>query len=391
MADTSVKFIHSAMAGAPVLSGTAGAAIAVLDACLVNGFGLISVDSVVIAGGVATVNKSTGHSFEVGSVALIAGATPAGLNGEQKVTAVTGTSFSFATALADQTATGTITAKLAPLGWTKPFSGTNLAAYKSSDPSATGCLLRLDDTSATNMRVVGYETMSDINTGTGPFPTATQRSGGSYWTKSSAAGSTAKNWILIGDGKLFYFANEVNPSSYAQGYWTYAFGDVVPTKSGDAFSCVLVADATDISINAPNQSKGLWYVDNTSSVDTYMPRSYTGTGGSVQVRKCAPSIAGSSASYTSGNYPSAQAFNYPNPADNGLYIVPLYLVEHVLVTLRGTAPGAYICPQTVADGQFAAKDTVTNVAAMSGRTLKALTCSNSARGVMFFDTTGPWR
>lgn len=65
----------------------------------------------------------------------------------------------------------------AAVGWTKAFSGTNMAAYKQSAGS-NQLYLRVDDTNATDARVVGYETMSDVNTGTGPFPTATQQSGG---------------------------------------------------------------------------------------------------------------------------------------------------------------------------------------------------------------------
>ena len=46
--DTSVKHFYSAMAGSPGLSGTAGSLIAVLDACLISGFGAKAVDSAVI-------------------------------------------------------------------------------------------------------------------------------------------------------------------------------------------------------------------------------------------------------------------------------------------------------------------------------------------------------
>jgi hypothetical protein len=47
--------------------------------------------------------------------------------------------------------------------------------------------------------------MSDVNTGTGPFPTAAQVAGGGYWEKSGAAGSTARNWIVVGDERAFYW------------------------------------------------------------------------------------------------------------------------------------------------------------------------------------------
>ena len=41
--DTSVKHFHSGRVGAPVLTGAEGSMIALLDACVVNGFGLKSV------------------------------------------------------------------------------------------------------------------------------------------------------------------------------------------------------------------------------------------------------------------------------------------------------------------------------------------------------------
>ena len=61
---TDVKYFHSSQVGAPVMSqgGAAGLLIALLDACLVDGFGLKTVDSIVVASGVATANVSTGHS-----------------------------------------------------------------------------------------------------------------------------------------------------------------------------------------------------------------------------------------------------------------------------------------------------------------------------------------
>lgn len=48
---TAVKFFHSEMPSAPVLSGTAGSLLAILDACLVNGWGLMTATSVVVSGG----------------------------------------------------------------------------------------------------------------------------------------------------------------------------------------------------------------------------------------------------------------------------------------------------------------------------------------------------
>ena len=193
-ANTTVKYYHSAMSGVATLNGTAGSLISVLDACLVTGFNLKTADSLVVAGGIATLTISAGiGAFEVDAVALVAGATPSGLNGEKRVLSVTTNTITFAaTGISDQTATGTITAKLAPAGWEKVYSGTNLAAYRSSDVSGTRMYMRVDDTGTTNARVVGYESMTDVNTGVMPFPTSLQQSGGYYWPKASAANGTAR-------------------------------------------------------------------------------------------------------------------------------------------------------------------------------------------------------
>jgi hypothetical protein len=144
MADTSVKLLHSAMPGAPVLSGTAGALINVLDACLVDGFGVSAVASLVVAGEVATATMSGGHSGEVGSVMTVAGATPSGLNGEQKVLSVGGgnTTLTFdATGIADQTATGSITIKMSGAGWGRRFQGRiwRLTRAGMSQPQPVSC------------------------------------------------------------------------------------------------------------------------------------------------------------------------------------------------------------------------------------------------------------
>ena len=52
------KWFQNSMAGAPVLTGQAGALIAVLNACLVDGFNLLTLDSLVVAGNVATGTKA---------------------------------------------------------------------------------------------------------------------------------------------------------------------------------------------------------------------------------------------------------------------------------------------------------------------------------------------
>src|SRR6478609_9197278 len=63
-------------------------------------------------------------------------------------------------------------------GWTKAFSGTNLAAYLQGSGS-NGRYLRVDNSTSDNFpRLRGFKAMSAISTGTDGFPLDAQVSGG---------------------------------------------------------------------------------------------------------------------------------------------------------------------------------------------------------------------
>lgn len=375
-----IKFLHSGMTGAATLSGTAGHMIAVLDACLVNGFGLATVDSVVVSSGIATVTRAAGHPFEVDTVTEMAGATPSGLNGQKKVLSVTSTTYTFdATGISNGTATGTITHKVAALGWSKEFSGTNLAAYKSGDVAATACRLRVDDTGTQSSRVVGYESMSDVNTGTGQFPTSSQVSGGAFWWKSDAASSATRPWVLIGDDRAFILW--VGWSTNSAGFsLTTFFGDFVSKKSPDAFGCMLTGETT--TPTAALRTTDLQHSNNSAS-GVWIPRAYFALGSAVAATKNAYVNPNQGPNATSGN---ATGIGFPNAADNGIYLVPMYVIESS--SLRGVIPGIHYCPMSGVAGVFNQRERVTGVTGLSGRSLRVL---NNSGGPAFVDVTGPWR
>jgi hypothetical protein len=382
---STVKFIHSGMAGAPVLSGTAGALIAVLDAALVNGFGSATVDSLVVAGGVATVTRAAGHPFVATEVAQIGGATVAGgsVNGDKVVLSATATQYTFdATGIPNQTATGTVTHKVAPLGWQKTFAGTNLAAYKSLNVLATGCLLRVDDTATGNGRAVGYLTMADINTGTGPFPTAAQVASGLWWPKSNVVSAAARGWMIVGDDRGFYLATDHTGGNI--GSTTVAFGDFQSLKSPDPYGCILNGMTSDIVSATPGTS--------TSDVSyrigggMYFARGVSGLGGPVLVTRNPGHPLGSVSGAYSGSA-SASFMAFPNPADNGLFVLPMTVGETSPVNCyRGVLPGFWFVPQAVA-ATFTSRDIVTGVTGLTGRSLRAI---RNGEGTSFYDVTGPW-
>lgn len=411
---TSVKYFHSGMAGVPSLTGAAGALIAVLDACLANGFGSQNA-TISVSGGVATVVLSNVNSnpFDDHTVAALSGATPSGLNGEKRVLTKTSTGFTFeATGISDGPASGTIAVKMAAAGWSKLFSGTNLGAYQSLNAQSTKCVVRFDDTGATNARVVSYESMTDINTGVGtPCPTNTQFSGGLYWPKASAAAGTARSWVLVADDRTVYFKINTLPSGSQECGLCIGFGDFIPTRSSDAFAFCLFAPSSDVTTSTNLVTAGLArssYAGNSSEPLTFlMQKSYTGIGSSVTGGKFQESYAlrtNFSADAYSGNL-SNGGFTYPNPVDNSLVLSRYAVFEGnpntttISVALRGGLRGVNFCvstgPSPGLGSQFNTFDKIDGTGTLAGRKLLAVKGntpgSNTQDGTLyFFDITGPW-
>ncbi|MFT4243564.1 MAG: hypothetical protein QM569_14925 [Acidovorax sp.] len=394
--DTSVKYISSSMSGAPTLNGVAGSLIAVLDALLVTGWGLQTATSLVVSGGVATLTFGSAFPALVGSVILVAGAGVEALNGEQKVVAVSGNTVSFATQADDGTATGTITARMAPAGWEKVFTGTNLAVYRSLSAEANGHMLRVDDTGTQYARVVGYETMSDVSTGTGLFPTAAQMSGGWYWPKSGAASTVGNAYVVAADSRFFLI--NIAPYSYSLATATrgpiFGFGDLISRRAaGDAYACVLSGNSATGMISTGS-------LDHGANALHAMPRGVAGLGSAV-LHYCLPYTG--AYNYTSGSDPTLGAF--PSFVDGELKMSRRFFntaINTVAGAVRAELPGLYHVPQSLAadtllqmavltgSGDVAGRNFMVLNGAMQGTTTATATASGNA-GVSLIDITGPWR
>lgn len=365
----SVRVFQSTDSGAPSLSGTAGTLIDVLDACLQNGYGEVTIDTLVVASDVATVTDSTGHGFtmlgNVGPVVRISGATPAGLNGDWRITVLSATQFTFATTgITDQTASGTIVAKRAPAGFTKEFSGTNLAAYRSDDVTGTRMYLRVNDTNASYATVQMFEAMSDINTGTG---------GSTVYYAGKDTGTLSRPWIVISDGRMLYWLLNVYLSNPASWLITGAFGDIESYRSGDAYSSLIVG-AGDSGLNYGGSLKIL-----NNAIYAQLARSYTQIGGAIASLFRSHYLSGSAAG-SAGN-------PYPNPVDNGFHAWPIEVWEGSSLA-RGLMPGLWnpLHPASALSQGLV----ITDVPQLSEHTLWVRELSNDS-AALAFDITGPWR
>lgn len=390
-----IKFFQSTQTGAPQLCGQPGSLIAVLNACLVNGFNLRTLTRITRDGAVATAFADAGHGYHEGDIVLLAGANEAAYNGEFRICSVTTNSFQFdlvfaAGAEPPLAATGALTAKIAPLGWESPFSDTNKAVYRSREENGNRLFLRIDDTSLPGEANYGrgarsalaqmWEVMNDIDNGTGLSQT--------FWRKAQNESATARPWMLVSDGRFFWLAVAWS-ESYAGRYVPYCFGDFPSFRAGDAYASLL-GGYSDPGYNGSDPATGevldsvLGLSSPVGNTGIGVARNYTQLGGRVTAHWT--SGPGSSAAVLMGT----SILPYPNPADDGIYVMPLMIVEQTGPSLRGRLPGL-LCPlhtiqapePTLYEG-FLIDGTRRTLLVMSG-------ASSGGNSRLAFDLTGPWQ
>lgn len=374
--DTSVKLFDSAtMADLPPLSGEPGKLIDILDAALINGGTPYSVASLSVLNGVATLVTDDTHPFAligtVGPVIRITGVIDkTALNGGYRIATVPdGNTVTFAVeGIANGAASGTITVRRAPAGWEKRYSAANKAVYARLDPAATAMLLRVDDTPAQYPTLIMYESMTDVDTGTGKAPV----SGSFYFGKSSAANATARNWRLYSDGMAFYLFNKASGSNWEG---AMIFGDPIPYKGGDAYHCLLHG--------TPSAQYNNNYITTLGSTawSGVFSRSHTQLGAAV-----------SSMLTTNGRCTSlgSATVDYPNPVDLAFHAWPVQIWESTTLP-RAIMPGLYSPIHKPLNSGGPADGTIFDaIPELPGRDLMYQPINGGA-GACAIDITGPWR
>jgi len=393
-----IKVFHAGQDGAPSLQGQNGSLITVLDAILVDGYNTVSVSSITRSDSTATVTTAANHGFSTGDSATIMGAAQTDYNIDAVVSVVDATHFTYTVTNSPATpATGTITVKRSPAGFAKAFSGTNKAAYRSNDTSGSRPYLQvIDDGSTTGAareaKTRGYLTMTDVDTGSEPFPTAVQYANGLLTYKSQTIDTTSRPWVLITDGKTFYFqaAMDTSPASLqaSGGYlWWLGFGDIISTRPSDPYTAFMAAcHAANMQVSGSagachnGMSVPAVRTANPTSGSCYIVRSYTQTVGAAVMNQMGHG-------WDQLAIGSLGIFSYPHFPDNGFMMTPLLCMQGGV--MRGRMPGMFEPLHGRVLNQF---DIIENVEGYPGRKFMALWCyalnSTATTGMFLFDITG---
>lgn len=383
MLDTSVKYFDSTMTGAPALSGQMGKAIGVLDACLINGFGSVSLTSLVISSNVATATTSSNHNFAmldtVGPVVTIAGASPSELNAQWRISSVPdNTTFTFATEnISNQTASGSITAIRSPAGWTKLYSDTNKAVYSRTGSGASSMLLQVLDNQTTYTTFTGYESMTDVNTGTDAF-------GQGYQLKSSTEDATSRPWFLLADHKTVYFFPSWHAYYSTQCDGLY-FGNYNSIITDDSYNCFMM-NCISSTIYCPGGTSYEHAVSASGSASSMfgngkrLVRNYLGTTKNPKFYTYGFAIGGYD------TFGASNLITYPNPSSSTMLSSPIVLYELATKTIHGTLPGLF---HPLHDRPLSNKSRI-NILPNKLGVCVVLGRNNEDSGRLIIDMTGPW-
>lgn len=291
---------------------------------------------------------------------------------------------------------GTMTAA----GWTKPYNATNKGVYRNSTTNGTGFYLDVDDSApatAKEARVRGYEVMTAVATGTGPFPTTAQMTNGLFARKSVTADSVARPWFILADDTVFYMFVETGDQVSPTRTYTWSFGDFYSYKANDAYRCQIMARTGENTGGYNLEALPLLAYSGGVAMSAtcggnYLARSYTGVGGSVNFGKHADTAkTGVNNTYAGilGQSYGGIAMSYPNPAEGGLYVSPIFV--HHERGVRGYLKGLWAPLQDMPLGHG---DTFNGTGSLSAKSFLCMWltayANGQSNGECFLETTNTW-
>lgn len=273
-------------------------------------------------------------------------------------------------------------------GWTMPFSSSNTIVYRAGGGNQR--FLQVVDSIATDARVVGYENMTGPTSGTGPFPTASQVSGGLFIHKG-VAGSVPRPWIIVATEYCFYafIDGSLTTSDLAGTGSTQSFtffGDFISNRPGDIYNTALISRTT--SGTAAGAIFGVMAAGASYAAlaGHFIARPFTQLGSSITCTKGARNGIAASTIGASGG-------DFPDPITGNMNLSPLDLFEQTGATIsqfarRGRLPGIWAPLHTIPG---ASMDTFSGTGELAGRTFLVLTCMNSSTtGRIVVETSDTW-
>ena len=287
---------------------------------------------------------------------------------------------------------GVLDVVLVAAGWSIAFTTTNIRAYRqpATTDGALRAYLRVNDAGpgaggAREARIVGYETMSDVNTGTLPCPTVATMPNGLFVRKSATADATQRTWLIVADQRTVYMWVATGDSAGV--YLLWMFGDFYSFKTTDLYRVMIMGRVTENSAVLTNTVDRGDMIENDASVVGnfhHIMRDTVANTGAIQAGK----NGNLSFAINFGPLPLIGAIAYKNPADQYIYTPPI-IVTHTAGgnTRRGLWRGMYHFCHAISN--VADRETMPGREDLAGKTLTVVKQGGNA-GVWMIETSNTW-
>lgn len=243
-------------------------------------------------------------------------------------------------------------------GWTIEFTDTAKRVYR--PPSGTRFYYRVDDNSPdpasanyVDATLIGYETMSDIDTGTGLF-------GNCVITKSNAASSDSRAWVCFADDRTCYLY------IYSPGHTTFynatGFGDFYSLMAFDSYNAFVCSKNTFNDTSGTSERFGKITRLPSGTGEFHVARSFSQIGPTINCGMHGDYKYNSTVSF-------AGTLVYPN-IDEAVMLCRAWIHEPVSSGIRGYARGLWVPLHAAAS--FADGSTAIGQAEISTRTFKTV-------------------
>jgi hypothetical protein len=224
----------------------------------------------------------------------------------------------------------------AAAGWTMPFVDADgyQAGFRNNPTTGTGFFLHVDNNNVgaqtEKALLQGYETMSDYQTGLGPFSAANKHSAWLSWARDS----TPRPWVIIADDRCFYLFSWFNKTTNTvlDADFNSApifFGDFIVNDQNDTYGCTLHGQ-----LSTNRYPHGFYYAAPVSSAGVYWMTPRKSDGVNTPVLNNLNSGGG-----PGGDIPGA---NGPDYVSGGMILLSRpYLNDTDAYSFRGFVPGLH--------------------------------------------------
>ena len=271
-------------------------------------------------------------------------------------------------------------------GWTIEYTTTNKRVYRA--PSGRRLYLDVNDAApvtAKESQMRGYETMSAIATGTGPYPTTAQQANGIFLRKSTTADATTRPWIIAADGRTLY--TFIKSADNANMYTCFMFGDIYSYGgSADAYASMIIGRSTENSASTTNAFEVMDSLVQIASTVSghFIARDTVPNVGSVACGKMGDWALNNNGAVLNGSVA------YKNVADGDIQITPLRICHQTPGNIiRGHLRGLWHFQHAISNA--ADGDTFSGVGAnLTGKTFLVIKTASTSGGIYILETSDTW-